>query len=99
MSEHDTGSVGAAEDALDWEEEQLPVEVVRSLFITLGKAFRAHQLYDENNPVSLLLYGSGMRLKNHTYHVMDTRDQLQQKAVTSWRKMVYYSKGVYHRVV
>ncbi len=36
---------------LDWEEETLPVDQVRSLFVTLGKAFRAFQLYDENNPV------------------------------------------------
>lgn len=48
MSEHEAGPIETAED---WDEEQLPVEVVRSLFITLGKAFRAHQLYDENNPV------------------------------------------------
>jgi hypothetical protein len=36
---------------LDWEEQGLPVEEVRTLFVTLGKAFRAYQLYDENNPV------------------------------------------------
>jgi hypothetical protein len=29
----------------------LPVEAVRELFVVLGKAFRAYQLYDENNPV------------------------------------------------
>ena len=33
-----------------WEDE-LPVDDVRQLFVTLGKAFRAYQLYDENNPV------------------------------------------------
>ena len=36
---------------LDWDEQSLPVDDVRSLFVTLGKAFRAYQLYDENNPV------------------------------------------------
>jgi hypothetical protein len=36
---------------LDWDEQSLPVEEVRSLFVTLGKAFRAYQLYDQNNPV------------------------------------------------
>ena len=51
MSEHDTGPVEATADGLDWDEEPLSVEAVRSLFVTLGKAFRAHQLYDENNPV------------------------------------------------
>lgn len=39
------------EAGLDWNESDLPVEEVRSLFVTLGKAFRAYQLYDENNPV------------------------------------------------
>jgi HEAT repeat protein len=29
----------------------LPVEEVRELFVVLAKALRAHQLYDENNPV------------------------------------------------
>lgn len=37
---------------LGWAAETaLPVEQVRSLFVTLGKALRAYQLYDENNPV------------------------------------------------
>ncbi len=40
-----------SETGLEWDEEGLPVEYVRSLFVTLGKAFRAFQLYDENNPV------------------------------------------------
>jgi hypothetical protein len=39
------------DSGLDWEDSGLPVEQVRSLFVTLGKAFRAYQLYDENNPV------------------------------------------------
>lgn len=36
---------------LEWADDALPVAEVRSLFVTLGKAFRAYQLYDENNPV------------------------------------------------
>lgn len=39
------------EPSLDWEGDGLPVEEVRALFVTLGKAFRAYQLYDDNNPV------------------------------------------------
>ena len=36
----------------DWAEgDDLPVAEVRSLFIVLGKALRAFQLYDQNNPV------------------------------------------------
>lgn len=37
-------------DDVQWEDE-LPVDDVRQLFVTLGKAFRAYQLYDDNNPV------------------------------------------------
>ncbi len=36
----------------DWAEgDDLPVAEVRGLFVVLGKALRAFQLYDENNPV------------------------------------------------
>jgi len=42
---------GAPDADMDWDDDSLPVEEVRSLFVTLGKAFRAFQLYDENNPV------------------------------------------------
>lgn len=44
-----TGSEGA--QGLAWGDDTLPVAEVRSVFVTLGKAFRAYQLYDENNPV------------------------------------------------
>jgi HEAT repeat protein len=43
--------VEAAAGGVEWDEAGLPVEQVQSLFVTLGKAFRAYQLYDENNPV------------------------------------------------
>ncbi len=36
---------------LDWSETSDLVEKVEGLFQVLGKALRAHQLYDENNPV------------------------------------------------
>ena len=40
------------ETALDWNDPSaLPLEEVSSLFVVLGKALRAQQLYDENNPV------------------------------------------------
>ncbi|MDX1494161.1 MAG: HEAT repeat domain-containing protein [Longimicrobiales bacterium] len=47
----DVSGSGPAPEGLDWDESAQPVEEVRSLFVTLGKAFRAYQLYDENNPV------------------------------------------------
>lgn len=50
MSEIHEPSDGT-EAGLEWEESTLPVSEVQSLFVTLGKAFRAFQLYDENNPV------------------------------------------------
>ncbi len=38
--------------ALEWgDPSTLPVEEVKELFVVLTKALRAHQLYDENNPV------------------------------------------------
>jgi len=38
--------------ALNWDDPtSLPVEEVAELFVVLAKALRAHQLYDENNPV------------------------------------------------
>lgn len=41
-----------SETALDWNDPSvLPLEGVSSLFVVLGKALRAQQLYDENNPV------------------------------------------------
>ena len=37
---------------LAWDDPStLPVEEVKALFVVLAKALRAHQLYDENNPV------------------------------------------------
>ena len=51
MSELDTTSGGPTTDGQEWEEGRLPVDRVQTLFVTLGKAFRAYQLYDENNPV------------------------------------------------
>lgn len=42
------GSIASADaDGLDL----LPLEPIKELFVTLGKALRAHRLYDENNPV------------------------------------------------
>jgi HEAT repeat protein len=51
VSDQGTPAAGAATDAEDWGEVQVDVEGVRALFVTLGKTFRAYQLYDENNPV------------------------------------------------
>jgi hypothetical protein len=43
---------GAGGLAADWADvSELPMAEVRDLFVTFTKALRAHQLYDENNPV------------------------------------------------
>ncbi len=47
-SDPETSETGPA---LDWSESQDLEEKVKGLFQVLGKALRAHQLYDENNPV------------------------------------------------
>lgn len=37
---------------MDWDDPStFPVEEIKEAFVVLGKAIRAHQLYDENNPV------------------------------------------------
>lgn len=46
-----TDTTGADYMDLDWDEESVPVELMRSLIITLGKAFHTLQFYDENNLV------------------------------------------------
>lgn len=41
-----------AADGTEWgRAATLPLDEVRELFVTMGKALRAYQLYDENNPV------------------------------------------------
>jgi hypothetical protein len=43
---------GPPKVALDWDDPStLPLGEVKELFVSLGKALRAQQLYDENNPV------------------------------------------------
>lgn len=51
MSDLDALASGGPDvEGMTWEAD-LPIAEVRQLFVTLGKAFRAYQLYDENNPV------------------------------------------------
>jgi hypothetical protein len=51
VSETETPTGNAADDQA-WEEQgPVAADAVRTLFVTLGKTFRAYQLYDENNPV------------------------------------------------
>jgi HEAT repeat protein len=45
------GVDGGLGDGLEWVVDELPLEAAKGLFVTLAKAFRAFQLYDENNPV------------------------------------------------
>lgn len=40
-----------APDAQEWDQDPALLAAVRTLLVTLGKTFRAYQLYDENNPV------------------------------------------------
>jgi HEAT repeat protein len=42
---------GASSSGEEWEASDVPLEQVTELFVVLGKAFRAYQLYEENNPV------------------------------------------------
>ena len=53
MTDPPTDTAASAPPGADFEGEEslLPLAEVRELFVTLGKALRAYQLYDENNPV------------------------------------------------
>lgn len=51
MTEIQQGN-GDSQNGAAWGDlDDAPVAAVRELFVVLGKAFRAYQLYDENNPV------------------------------------------------
>lgn len=59
MSTPDDVAAPSAAGTLDWEDPtSLPLDRVRDLFVTLAKALRAYQLYDENNPVYKRFVGS-----------------------------------------
>ncbi len=62
-------------DVLDWADpEDLPLEEVRDVFLTLSKALRAYQLYDPNNPVyKRFVTNLGEALDR----VWETQDKLQ----------------------
>jgi len=52
MTELESTAGGPIDEAVGWSDvEEAPFDRVRELFVVLGKAFRAYQLYDENNPV------------------------------------------------
>ena len=51
MSEQGFPTAGAETEGQEWETDGADAERVQALFVTLGKTFRAYQLYDENNPV------------------------------------------------
>ncbi len=52
MTELESTAGGPVDEAAGWTEvSDAPVAQVRELFVVLAKAFRAYQLYDENNPV------------------------------------------------
>ena len=63
MSTLSENPVGISSDTDDGSEEwteayDLPIGQVKKLFIVLGKALRAFQLYDENNPVRKRFVGN-----------------------------------------
>jgi HEAT repeat protein len=60
-------------DGQDWEEAPVAVDDVRSLFTTLGKTFRAYQLYDDNNPVRRRFVD---QLRNEFLGLWEARERL-----------------------
>jgi HEAT repeat protein len=72
VSEQETPG-GATTEGEEWGEDRAAAEVVQSLFVTLGKTFRAYQLYDENNPVRRRFVE---QLKNEFLGLWDELDRL-----------------------
>jgi hypothetical protein len=52
MTELESKAGGSMDETVGWSDvDEAPFARVRELLVVLGKAFRAYQLYDENNPV------------------------------------------------
>jgi len=76
----------------DWDSlEEVPVEEVRELFVTLAKALRAYQLYDDNNPVYKRFVSALREAFDSLWHDMDhltvrvTEDKLVLDTVEVYR--------------
>jgi hypothetical protein len=51
VTEPQVPSADPATAEADWDQDPAVLAAVQALLVTLGKTFRAYQLYDENNPV------------------------------------------------
>lgn len=79
--------------ALDWDDPStLPVEEVRGVFSVLGKALRAQQLYDENNPVYQRFTGQLREVLLDLWEEMDRLQvQVEEDRLTWMGEEVYKS--------
>lgn len=81
---------------MDWEDpSSLPLEAVQELFVTLAKALRAYQLYDENNPVYKRFVGSLHGAFRHLWDEGIERlpVQVEEDRITWVREEVYRSES------
>jgi HEAT repeat protein len=75
----------------EWEDPQvLPLGEVRDLFLVLGKALRAYQLYDRNNPVYHRFLAA---LKDAFHKVWETEEALH--LVVEENRMTWKGEEVY----
>lgn len=80
----------AGSDAQEWDIPPVPLEQAQELFVTLQKALRAFQLYDENNPVYQRFVGN---LRGAFRGLWEEADDLTVQ-VEEFR-MLWYDQVVY----
>ncbi len=85
----------APSGAIDWEDPStLPLDEVRELFLTLAKALRAYQLYDENNPVYKRFVGSLRQAFGGLWEILERLPvQVEEDRITWLREPVYVAEN------
>lgn len=92
----DVSDPARASDSVDWDEEveQAGVQKTRELFVSLGKAIRAHQLYDENNPVYQRFVSRLRDGLNELWEILDRLVvQVEENRLTWMGEEVYRSEN------
>lgn len=87
MAEQATRAGGSA---AEWDIPSVPIEQAGELFVTLQKALRAFQLYDENNPVYQRFVGNlRTAFRGLWDEAEDLRAQVEEFKITWYDEVVY----------
>ncbi len=87
MAEQATRAGGSA---AEWDIPSVPIEQAAELFVTLQKALRAFQLYDENNPVYQRFVGNLRGAFRELWgEAEDLRAQVEEFKITWYDEVVY----------